>query len=246
MHSLFTSLGLTQKETQTYLKLLELGAQPASIVAKHVGIPRSSAYFILDSLKDTQLVEQFEHRGIKYFRAISVTRIVDVLRTQQKKLDQQFQLLEDELPALSVLENRIGLVPTVKFFEGKDAVMKMYEEVLKEKELCALFNPAFVKRVMPEYHFKIPETLRENKGQIRELLVDCTEAREYKKKFSSSRHQITILPARIRFASDCILCKDRLYLIAYGEEQISAVEILSQSLTQTQRVFFDELWDKYT
>ena len=51
MQEIFTRLGLSAKETQTFLKLLELGAQPVSVVAKHVGIPRSTMYFIVDQLK---------------------------------------------------------------------------------------------------------------------------------------------------------------------------------------------------
>ena len=245
MSTFLSSLGLNHKEEQTYIKLLELGAQPVSVIARHIGVPRSTMYFILGRLQEMQLIEEFERKGMKYCKAIPANRIADVLHARERKLKHQFELLAEELPALTSLENRMGLVPTVKFFEGKDAVMKMYEEVLREKELCALFNPAFVKRIMPEYHFRIPETLSENGANVKELLVDCAEAREYRERFSSVRHQIRLLTPEVRFESDCIICKDRVYLIAYGEAQISAVEMLSQSLTATQRVLFEELWEKY-
>ena len=72
MQQLFACLGLSSKETQTFLKLLELGAQPVSVIAKHVGVPRSTMYFILERLRVIGLVEEFERSGIRYAKSVPV------------------------------------------------------------------------------------------------------------------------------------------------------------------------------
>ncbi len=243
MQNLFKRLGLSGKEIDTFLKLLELGAQPVSVIAKHVGIPRSSMYLVLKDLKKSGLIEEFERAGILYAKCIPVKNIADVIKTKERRLHQTLDVLEEKLPELTALENKLSITPLVKFYEGKKAVMKMYELVLNEKGFVAIFNPDLVKRLMPEYHFKIPESIRENKSQVRELMVDCVAAREYKKRFNSKNHKIKIFSKNVSFASDTIICPEKIYMVSYGEKEVSATEIHNQSLAETQKVLFDQLWE---
>lgn len=240
--TLFSNIGLNQKETQIWLKMLELGAQPVSVIARYVGAPRSSTYVILERLSKLNLVEQFDRNGVAYFKSISPRALTDVLQTRKQEIEDTIRILEEKLPQLESLENKLSITPRVRFFEGKQGASKMYEEVLKEKEFCAAFNPKLVKAAMPEYIYKVAEVLKKQNGRAKELLVDSPEAQAYQKRFHSEYHQIKILPKGIDFSSDIIICKDKIYMIAYGEGQISATEIINASLAQTQRVIFEELW----
>lgn len=244
MKQIFKNLGLNDKEMYAFLKLLELGAQPASVIARHVGIPRSSMYLILDNLKQNHLIEEFERASVKYFKCIPVKDIENILKAKIKMIENTLDILKNHMGELETLENRLSITPKVKFFEGKEAVMKVYEEVLKENEFLAFFNPYLVKKCMPEYHFKIPEALKLTGGKAKELLIACEEAREYKKLFNSKKHQIKILPKQDLFESDTIICKEKIYMISYGENEVCATEIYNKSLAQTQRVIFEEMWGK--
>ena len=140
MDALFSRLGLTAKEAQTFLKLLPLGAQPVSVVAKHAGVPRSSMYFVIDRLKSRGLVEEFERAAVKYVKCIPVKDTADLLRTEERTIAQTIEVLEAKLPALQALENTLSVTPKVKFSEGCEAVMKVYESLSREKEFCTFFN----------------------------------------------------------------------------------------------------------
>lgn len=244
MKTLFKNLGLDEKETAALLKMLELGAQPVSIIARYVGVPRSSMYVVLERLEKLQLIEHFNRNGVTYFKSISPAELGEFLQNQEKKIERTIALFQEKLPHLEALENKLSITPRVRFFEGKTGAAKMYEEVLKEKEFYAIFNPRLVKRAMPEYFYKVAEALQEKSGRAKELIFDCSEGREYQKRFHSQEHQIKLLPVGMDFSSDTIICKNKIYMIAYGEGQISAIEIVNPSLAQTQRVFFDELWGR--
>lgn len=243
MNDLFSRLGLSVKETETFTKLLTLGAQPISVIAKQMGMPRSSMYFIVEKLKEHQLIEEFDQTGIKYVKCIPAKDIADVLKAEERNIKQTLLLLEEKLPALQALESTLSVTPKVKFSEGKDAVMKMYESLAQEKELFAFFNPETVKHMMPAYLNIIHETVLEHGSRAKEIAVDCTEARTYKRKFQSTRHQIKILPKGATFLSDCIICEERICMISYGENQIAAIEIFSKTLASTQRTVFEQLWN---
>ncbi|MCF7830636.1 hypothetical protein K9M41_01390 [Candidatus Gracilibacteria bacterium] len=242
MEKVFKELGLNKKEINTFLRLLELGAQPVSVIARNVGLPRPSMYLVLEELKKIGLVEEFQRSGMKYVKCIPAKNLPGVLIAQEQKIQQTRELLEKNLPELEELENKLSITPKVKFFEGEEAVKKMYAEVLEEREFKSFFNPQLMKEMMSEYFYTIPEELKRNRGSAQELLVDCVEAQEYKKKYESSEHEIKILKKGIEFPSDTIISKDKIFMISYGENQISATEIWNASLAETQRVLFHELW----
>ncbi|MCK9186518.1 hypothetical protein M0P48_03705 [Candidatus Gracilibacteria bacterium] len=244
MKNLLKAFGADDKESEIFLKLLELGAQPVSVIAKHSGIPRPSAYVVLERLKKLGLIEEFPRHGIKYVKCIAVDEIEDLIKLKEKKLNQLSQILSETKPKLLALENKLSSTPLVKFYQGKLEIMKMYEEILKTGDFCALFNPKLVKKMMPEYHFKIGEIIKEKKWHVKELLVHCNEAFEYKKLFNSRLHEIKILPKKMLFKSDTIIKNGIIYMISYGEEDLTGTEILNDSLAATQKVIFDNLWGK--
>jgi sugar-specific transcriptional regulator TrmB len=245
MKNLFQNLGANEKDMHVFLKMLELGAQPVSVIAKHVGLPRSSTYVILEKLKNLNLTEEFERRGITYVKCIPARSLADLFKTKERKLEQSFQILEEKLPELEALENKLSITPQVRFLEGKEAIMKMYEEVLKNPGFCAAFNPELMKEAIPEYIFKIGEVLQEKKGWAREFVVGSKTAEEYKKRFNSTKHQIKILPRKVTFPSDTIICSNTIYMVSYGDKEVCATEIVNCSLAQTQQAFFEMMWEKF-
>lgn len=224
--------------------MLELGAQPISVIAKYVGVPRSSMYVIIERLKKLHLVEEFERMGIIYVRSVAADNLASLLRAKERQIEQTLEILDLKLPELRALENKLSITPHVRFLEGKQASMAMYEEVLKEKQFCAAFNPGSIKQSMPEYYFKLGEALLEKGGQAKELIVNCPEAKKYQQKFQSAKHLIKILPKGVYFSSDIIICEQKLYMISYSESNVSATEIVNSSLASTQKVLFEELWKR--
>lgn len=244
MKELFKKLGASEKEAETFLKLLELGAQPASVIARHMHVPRSTMYLILDQLGKLNLVEEFERKGMKYFKCISVEDIEAVLKLREDEIKRTLGLLNENLTDLKALENKLSVTPKVKFFEGEEAVMSMYESVLNEKNFYSFFNPGVENRVMKIYFDKVEKAIKKNKIKASEFVVDCKEGRTYFKRANSKNHHIKILPKNARFDSDTLICDDRICMISYGEKEVSAVVIWNDALVKTQKAMFEELWGR--
>ena len=242
MKELFKNLGLDGERMQTFLKLLELGAQPASVVARYVGVPRTTMYSILDELKKLGFIEEFERAGIKYYKCISVESLQDILEARANKVVYTMELLEKELPGLIMKENKLSVTPKVKFYEGKEAIMKMYEEVLKEKGFYSFFNPQVDNPVMKVYFDKIENAIRKKHLRVKEFVVRGAKGNLYLKKYSTSYHKIKLLPKGVTFDADNIICEDKIYMVSYGDVEVSGVEIFSRSLAQAHRVMFEQLW----
>ncbi|MCX6807446.1 MAG: hypothetical protein NTZ80_01380 [Patescibacteria group bacterium] len=244
MKLILQKIGLSQKEIEIFLSLFPLGPQPVSIIARHTDIPRPTVYVILDRLKKIGLVQELKRNDSTRFRCIPADEIPDIISGRISELEQTKKAIEEYLPRLKILEQKLTTTPTVRFHEGRDVVMQAYERITAEKEICAFFNPLHVKKYMPIYLEKVAAEIRRNNGKARELLTECDEAQEYKKKWSSEQHQIKILPKRAQFTSDTIICADRIYMIAYDRDQITATEIISPALVKTQQAVFEEMWNK--
>lgn len=242
MKELFKNLGASEKEAETFLKLLELGAQPASVIARHTTTPRSTMYLILENLKKLSLIEEFSRAKIKYFKCIRVKDLPDVIKAKENNLKHTAELLSSSLLALESIENKLSITPKIKFYEGKEEVMKMYEEVLKEKSFCAIFNSHVDNPIMEIYLRKVPEIVKKEKINARELIVDGPKAKKYKKECTSKNHKIKILPKQMKFDSDNFILNDRVYMVSYDAKDVSAVKIESVAQASTQKALFEQLW----
>ena len=243
MHNFLKILGTNDKETKAFIKMLELGPKPISQIAKHIGVPRSSTYVLIDRLKSLGLVETYQQHEITYAKPIPAKSLVDYLDAKQRKIAQAQEELKEELPRLEALENNSLVLPKVKLFEGEKGVIRAYEHVLRFDEFYAVFNTDVVAKYMPQYVNYLAEKIGKD-GRAKEILIDSPSSRAYKERFESKTHQIKILPKGAAFEADMILCQDYLYFFAYGDDQISATEITSPSLVQAQRVVFETLWDR--
>lgn len=242
MDDLFIQLGLSKKESKIFLELISLGASPVSTWAKRCGINRSSMYVILERLLTEGLVTKFVHRGILHVQAISMAEIPAILYDKETVVKNTRDLFISNLPDLQKLEKTNKIKPKVRFFEGKNKVETMYEEVIKEKSFKAFFHPERVKASMPEYFHKIPQALKSNGGSAKELLISCKEAEEYISLYQSDKHQIALLPRKITFSSDTIITKQKIYLVGYSSSDVVGTEIWNQELAETQSILFDLIW----
>ncbi|MEK7523175.1 MAG: hypothetical protein AAB569_06325, partial [Patescibacteria group bacterium] len=188
------------------------------------------------------LVTTFTHKGVLHVQAIPMSEIPALLYDKETAVKNIRDLFIQNLGDLQKLEKTNKIKPKVRFFEGKNRVETMYEEVIKEKSFKAFFHPERVKASMPEYFHKIPQALKTNGGSAKELLISCKEAEEYMSLYQSKKHQIALLPREIAFSSDTIITKQKIYLVGYSPSDVVGTEIWNQELAETQSILFDMIW----
>ena len=242
MKQLFKNLGANEKEMNTYLKLLELGAQPISILAKHMHTARSSMYVTIEKLQSLQLIEEFERAGIKYVKAVSPEGLHALLKAKENRIQQTYALLEQHKEDLQQMESSLSITPKVQYFEGKEKVMKLYETIYTEKEYVGFFNAEIAVQTLGKSYLKIAEIATRNKTSGKDIVVYNPEALVFQKKYSSEYHQIKILPKGITFDADVIIAAESIYMIAFQENTTSGIEIHNKTLADAMRIAFEGWW----
>ena len=227
--------GLTEKEAKIYLALLELGVASVQKIAHKAQIARPTAYDILESLKNQNLVSVFEKGQKKQYSPTDPNIILDKTRQKSKNLEEIF-------PQLKALYNLPMEKPKVRFYEGVEGVRVILDEVLKEgRELCSIgsaedifgnleFFPAFVKKRMAlGIHTKV-------------ILRDSKKARERQKLGPKELREVKIIPADYQFHALMMIFSNKVAMISLTKNYV-ALLIESQELAAMQKELFRLLWE---
>ena len=113
--------GMSDKESQIYLTVLELGSAPASVVARRTGIKRVTSYSILKDLESKQLASSFTKKGMQYFQVVDP----EVLSRKLQEVSDKFAL---QVPELLAIANLYDNKPRVQYFEGLSGMKEMYDD----------------------------------------------------------------------------------------------------------------------
>lgn len=126
LENILPQLGFSENETKIYLSTLEVGQGSAQQIAKSASLPRTTAYSILEKLAERGVVGKTLTRGKLRFIAEPPSRLLSLVRSVEHDL-------EAMLPELEAVYNKNGSKPKIVFYEGKEAIQKVYDDTLAEK-----------------------------------------------------------------------------------------------------------------
>jgi sugar-specific transcriptional regulator TrmB len=123
---LLKTLGFSQNQSQIYLSTLELDQASAQVIARHANLPRTSVYSILEKLIERGVVGKTLAQNKTKFVAEPPRKLLFLLEQMKNEL-------ELALPELEARFNTHKTKPKIIFYEGADAIQKVYDDTLEEK-----------------------------------------------------------------------------------------------------------------
>ena len=228
------SFGLNEHESAVYLAALELGESTVLPIAKKAGIKRTYCYDILADLQKKQLISFFEKNNRRRYVAEKPEKIEEILHEKLKNF-------KNILPELKSIYNRAPEKPKIRYFDGENGIISIYEMLLKTKEFDAIASPADIYKRIGEYFNEYEKKQRQRNIKIRELITaDGVEA-EYIKAYQKPRQEARVLPENVKIATDMIIFENKLAMISYVGE-MHAVLIESSAIIETQKALFEIIW----
>ncbi len=126
MKKLLLQLGFSKKEADAYLALVEFGTQPASVIAKKTGLPKSTILFLFNNLLKKGYIRKSQRGRVQYFHA----KLSDFEKIKTKELEEAKETLDKAIPLLKEFKSPYTSEPKVTFFEGIDGCKKAYSMIL--------------------------------------------------------------------------------------------------------------------
>lgn len=230
------NIGLSHLEAKIYLATLENGTAPASAIATKAKMNRVSTYDILEKLLKRGLITSSVIRGMKHFTAMDPKIFVDDTEQRTKELKKTLPFLQSLLKSS---ENH----PTVRYFEGMEAIKKSYKETLESStEILNYANSQNIRTHWPEYDEEYVAKRKENRVFLRGLAPDDEYGRTVQSGDILYFRETRLLKKEHFQVENEINIFDNKVLIASYEPSPFAIIIESQAVAETQRQIFEVLW----
>lgn len=228
------SIGLTEKETKIYLSSLELGQDSVTHIAKKSGIKRPTVYLILESLQARGLINTLTKGKKTLYGAEEPQKLLSVVAEKQRAL-------QTVLPFLEALNNRRTTKPKVRFYEGKEGILRIYEEMFETKEMRFWGSVEEVQKYFPEIVQWFEQLSYKNKPKIFDILPDTPANRAYARRVVRAGCQIRFFPPSATLKIDSMLAGNKLSLNAFFPEPHGLI-IESEAITQSFKALWELAW----
>ncbi len=233
-----SATGLDEKESITYLALLELGEANMSELVNKSGLKRSTLYFIIDALKARGLVSTAKRDKKTLYIAENPKKLLE-------QADDNRNTLEKVLPELLSIANNITEKPKVRYFEGVEGIKEVYRDMLlfPDQKMHAWVSDTMIANFDPKFinEYYIPKRL-EKKIWAEVIASDSSVGKEFKLKDVPALRQTRLLDA-MKFPLSIEISlygKDRIGFMSIEDKLGLIVE--SKPIADTLRSIFSSQW----
>lgn len=244
---LFRHTGLAEKQAKLYRLLLTTGEERVSTLSRRSGIKRGNTYALLRDLKAQGLVTEFEKGKITYFRPEPPEKLVSIIEAREREVDIAKNLSRDLIPQLTGQWKASIGKPVVRYFEGKEGVMKVLEDIYApgKKEIVGcvgLEHPD--EELYGQIITKLMPLRVRRKIFSRALNSDSPRARELQKHDKQHLREIFLSdPQRYNLPAEIDVYADKIALLSFDRKDFTGVVVENQAFATTLRSIFTLLFD---
>lgn len=179
-----SQIGFSRSEAKVYLELLQIGPQAVSIIAKRLGMNRSSTYTLLGALEKKGLVSSYINGNLQFFAANDPNCLIGFLDRKCRTFD----YYRNEMLALvdgfrTLAESRVEKRPVVRYFEGIEGVKAVMNDVIEsgaKEYLAYLCLDKWFESGLKDFLLDFKNRRTRDKGiSLRAIAPDLPEVREF-------------------------------------------------------------------
>jgi sugar-specific transcriptional regulator TrmB len=231
--------GLDEKQASVYVACLELGPSKIPEIAQQAHIKRTTVYGIVDELVSMGLISASYKGKTKLYGAADPTLIMALFDERKKEV-------AESMPGLSELFLMHHVRPKITFFEGREGLRKIYDDVLE----CTSKQIKMIARVR-QHNEAIGDAFI--KEFIRKRIARGITARVLHPKsgdlYTNERgtedlkfkRQVRYLPPNVFHAAMIMIYDHKVAMISTKEENFGFI-IESKQFSNTLSAYFDFMW----
>ncbi|HCP08265.1 MAG TPA: hypothetical protein DIT25_00465 [Candidatus Moranbacteria bacterium] len=228
-------LGLNEKQAKVYLALLQMGSGSVPSISIKAGTKRPTTYLLLEELRMKGLATLLPKKKKAIYTAESPQKLLQEQRERE-------EIIKNSLPELLAIYNSQKEKPKVTYYQGEESIIKLYEEIHKEKTILfygsiGSISPAVFERI----GVYINKIKKENLD-VREILQADEKSIQFARDNSSENHKIKIAPVDYLFPTDNMIFGNKVAIITYKDSPM-AVVIESSDVVATHKSMFEIIWN---
>lgn len=241
-NELLIKLGFSDKTAKIYLALLQLGPSSVRKLAEFCELNRGTTYDNLKWLQEKGLVTFYQKDTKQYFVAENPEKLLILAKMQEEELLEAQKRINKVVPELQALYNKGGERPVARYYE-KDEISKILEDVLGTcEETGEMVYRIYSAEGVREYLYSSFETfsdVRIAKGIAVKVIsvgkggeLRGMDERKWLEVGQPKPTYIIIYPGKTA------------YISLNAKNEPVGVVIENEGVFETQKVIFDNLWNK--
>lgn len=246
-------IGLPEKAATIYAALLDLGAAYPSTIAEKTKLNRTTVYHILDDLAIKGLVTELT-RGKKIsYQIENPHKLIQYAKRQVKRSEERLEHAQKMLPELEGLFGGIVNKPRVRFFEGREGMLSVYEDRVAESKRYEMLSFNNVEILIPQLPKDFVKKYIKRKEELgvttRAIFPDTKYGREYNKHTYKGINKKYLVQARFvpkeKFPYNgdlTVYGKNKVSVINFDKNMFAGVIIEDDTIANMMRMIFDLAW----
>ncbi|MFA5992643.1 MAG: helix-turn-helix domain-containing protein [Candidatus Pacearchaeota archaeon] len=233
------AFGLTEKEIEVYLSLLDLGSSKVNEIAEKSKIIRETTYGILKSLIEKGLVSYVIKSGVKYFSASEPKKLIYILKDKEEKINEVLS----ELEARNKHEYK---KLNVEVYEGKEGLKTVFKEIIQEqnKEIYGMINKELADKLVPYFIFKVSKERKEKRIKSLMIVSDSKEDQKLKKADKEEMRETRFSPLLDNFKTGIYIFGDKVAFLTFDENEPNGIIIDNKSISDAIKKIHGYLWNE--
>ncbi len=232
--------GLSEKETELYLKLLELGSTTSGILRSELGFYSKTIYELLNKLIGKGLVSFVIKSNTKYFEADNLEKFLDIIEEEKENLDlreKNFRKILPELNERKLLKNELQ---EATIYKEKNGMKTIFEDQLKQKEEILVFGGGGNFKESLMFYSELWHKKRV-KLKIRVRLLLSEKFRGNKDLKNYKLIKIKFLPEEFDNPAPAVVYGNKVAITIWGKVPL-AILIKGSEVSRSYKSYFNLLW----
>lgn len=235
------TFGFSEKESDVYIALLELGKGSVSKISLKAEINRTTGYDILNSLVSKGVVSISGKEPKQEYAAESPEAITNYLKKVAEQTALHIKKSEELIPEFDLIyakKNR----PKIRFYEGTGGLKNVYEDTLTSSEpIRAYATVDDMHNALPNYFPEYYKRRAQKNISIRAIVPETETGRERKSHDVEEKREIAFVPSDKYYFSPEINIYDNKVMIASWKEKLGII-IESEEIADAMKKIYELSW----
>ena len=232
-------IGFDPKEIAVYLALLELGQTTVARISKKSGVQRTTAYDVIESLKEKGLVGRTISHGKTFYFA-------EDPRTLERLLEEKQSILAGVMPELLSITNFLDKKPKIRFYEDVAGIKEIYYDTfnMPEDKIDVWYPSTFTKDFDMEFFTKdyVPKRIKK-KIRTRAISPSTPDMQEYTEGSEYSLREVKFINSEAYDIEVVIMLYGRSKTAIISPEENVGLIIDSPKIHNSLRKIFAFMWE---
>jgi DNA-binding MarR family transcriptional regulator len=248
-----SAIGLSSKAAQVYTCVFELGLAFPSRIAEKTHLNRSTVYKILTDLSIKGLVTSLERKGKLCYQVEKPNKLIHFTQTQIALAEGRHERAQKLLPELEGLFALSPHKPRVRFFEGIEGMLQMYEDHITDTgpyEMLSYSNVEALMRFLPSRFIQKYIKAKQTIGiKTRAIFPNTSFSAHYNARMYKGAKRPFLVQSRVvppetfpYQAEIVIYGKNKVSIINFHEQVLIGVIIEDEIIAGMMNMIFELAW----